>query len=784
MSITCAQPGCGGTVADGYCERCGLAPAAGTSAPTGGTPPSGAPGATAPAAVAPGAVAPGTMPAGTQPTTPPRTPGAPAAVSSTGSPSSTPVTRATGSLASVAMGSARATSGSRPTRRLGSGRRADSRLGAGLTSVPSAPKVDPVAILMNPAQVAEHKRFCSSCNTPVGRSRDGQPGRTKGFCPSCGSRFDFDPRLSTGMLVGGQYEVAGCLAHGGMGWIYLARDRNVNDRWVVLKGLLNTADVEASRAAVTEKQYLAEVEHPLIVEIYNFVTGPDGASYIVMEFVGGRSLNDLLKQRMKDNNGVFNAVPVDQAIAFVIEILPAFSYLHGLGLLYCDFKPANVIQVGDAVKLIDLGGVRRVDDDTSAIYGTVGFQAPEVPADGCSVPSDIYTVARTLAVLIFEFSGYQNTWVDSLPGPDQVEVFARYDSLFRLLERGSSTQPEDRFQSADELREQLLGVLREVIALDAPATSAVTRSTVSAHFEAPSIVSNSLNATDLPAMKIDSSDASAAWLAGLVEMEPEQRRVALASAPERTTAVVLAEALLHVELIDVASATRLINELLAHDAWDWRAVWAQGLLALQRNEPAEAVRAFNAVYGQLPGELAPKLALARACELAGDFDVAERLYAVCARCDANYVAAAQFGLARVSEALGRNDDALAALSRIPTTSRAWVPGQRRRVELLNSESATVAQLDQAATELEQFPIDPREKLVLRTALLRHGFAALSSGKITNSGPATIGGVSVTDNGLRSAIEKSLRDTARLTENERERVALVDEANRIRPRTWL
>ena len=99
------------------------------------------------------------------------------------------------------------------------------------------------------------------------------------------------------MLVGGQYEVAGCLAHGGMGWIYLARDRNVNGRWVVLKGLLNSGDPDAFRAAVSEKQYLAEVEHPLIVEIYNFVTAPDGASYIVMEYVGGTSLNDLVKQR-------------------------------------------------------------------------------------------------------------------------------------------------------------------------------------------------------------------------------------------------------------------------------------------------------------------------------------------------------------------------------------------------------------------------------------------------------------------------------------------------------
>ena len=105
------------------------------------------------------------------------------------------------------------------------------------------------------------------------------------------------------MLVGGQYEVAGCLAHGGMGWIYLARDRNVNGRWVVLKGLLNSGDPDAFRAAVAEKQYLAEVEHPLIVEIYNFVTAPDGASYIVMEYVGGTSLNDLVKQRSQQQGG-------------------------------------------------------------------------------------------------------------------------------------------------------------------------------------------------------------------------------------------------------------------------------------------------------------------------------------------------------------------------------------------------------------------------------------------------------------------------------------------------
>ncbi|MEZ5088749.1 MAG: hypothetical protein R2719_02950 [Micropruina sp.] len=70
-------------------------------------------------------------------------------------------------------------------------------------------------------------------------------------------------------------------------------------------------------------------------------------------------------------------MPVDQALAILIEILRrSATCTTTRGLLYCDFKPDNVIQVGDSLKLIDLGGVRRANDDESAIYGTVGYQAP------------------------------------------------------------------------------------------------------------------------------------------------------------------------------------------------------------------------------------------------------------------------------------------------------------------------------------------------------------------------------------------------------------------------
>ena len=108
--------------------------------------------------------------------------------------------------------------------------------------------------------------------------------------------------MATGDLVGGQYEVVGCLAHGGLGWIYLGRDKNVSDRWVVLKGLLNAGDADALEAAVAEQRFLAQVEHPLIVEVYNVVEH-EGAAYTVMEYVGGRSLKELLKARMAKIGG-------------------------------------------------------------------------------------------------------------------------------------------------------------------------------------------------------------------------------------------------------------------------------------------------------------------------------------------------------------------------------------------------------------------------------------------------------------------------------------------------
>ncbi|MGW4744529.1 serine/threonine protein kinase, partial [Streptomyces sp. NPDC004290] len=351
------------------------------------------------------------------------------------------------------------------------GQSARNRLGAGLVTIPEVPRPDPRGAVMENAEVPERKRFCSrsDCGAPVGRSRGDRPGRTEGFCTTCGHPYSFVPKLRAGDIVHGQYEVAGCLAHGGLGWVYLAVDRAVSDRWVVLKGLLDTGDQDAMAAAISERRFLAEIEHSNIVRIYNFVEHLDQRTgsldgYIVMEYVGGKSLKEIANDR-RTPDGRRDPLPVEQACAYGIEALEALGHLHTRNLLYCDFKVDNAIQTEDQLKLIDMGAVRRMDDDESAIYGTVGYQAPEVAEVGPSVASDLYTVARTLAVMTFDFQGYTNVFVDSLPDPEHIAVFRTYESYYRFLVRATDPDPARRFASAQEMAEQLTGVLREVVAL-------------------------------------------------------------------------------------------------------------------------------------------------------------------------------------------------------------------------------------------------------------------------------------------------------------------------------
>jgi serine/threonine-protein kinase PknG len=761
--VACTQPGCMGTIEDGYCNVCGAPSPVGTPVPA-----------------AAGSSAGGTSG---------RIPGhAPAAQGSTGQGSDGAVgsthTASSFRLASAPLGSARTLGGTHSTRRVGtsSTRLRGSRLGAGITTVPSAPVVDPKSAIMVDPQVPEERRFCPNCGKPVGRSREGRPGRAEGFCANCRAPFSFTPKLRAGDLVAGQYEVAGCLAHGGLGWIYLATDKHVSDRWVVLKGLLNSGDPDALAAAIAEQRFLAQVEHPLIVEIYNFVTH-DNAGYIVMEYVGGKSLKGILKARMRAAGGRYDPIPVDQAIAYILEVLPAFQYLHDIQLLYCDFKPDNIIQAGDAIKLIDLGGVRRIDDLDSAIYGTIGYQAPEVPDVGPSIASDIYTIGRTLVSLAMEFRGNTSTYVASLPSVADTVLFQRHDSLYRLLVKACATNPDDRFGSADEMRGQLIGVLREVVAADRRGDRAASHSTASLLFEAPLVESDVLTWRNLPALKVDESDRQAAQLAQVTVADPAGRLDVLLKAQNPGVEWKLATAHAAVVAAEYRTCDQIVADILSSDPWEWRAIWISGLAALAREDAGAAQLAFNAVYGQVPGELAPKLALALACELGGQPDIAELLYLTCLRTDANYVAPAAFGLARIRSARGSAElgAAIAALDMVPPTSRSYVAARRQRASLLIESNGGLDALSAALDSVEAISIQPRDRAGLRVEVLQ---AALS--EVIDAGPRPavhVGGISAEQPALRDGLERAYRDLAALTDERDERIRLVDEANKVRRWTW-
>ncbi|MEV0338342.1 tetratricopeptide repeat protein [Nocardia sp. NPDC050713] len=673
------------------------------------------------------------------------------------------------------------------------------RLGAGMVDVPRVPRIHPTSAVLADPMVAESKRFCGACERPVGRGRDGAPGRTEGFCPNCGARFSFAPKLSAGDLVGGQYEVVGCLAHGGLGWIYLATDRNVGNRWVVLKGLLNSGDLDAMAAAVAEKRFLAEVEHPSIVKIFNFVehAGPDGVAvgYIVMEFVGGTSLKQILRDR-RDTDGGY--LPVPQAIAYILEMLPALGYLHSLGLAYCDFKPDNVMQTDEQLKLIDLGAVIAMDDQDSAIYGTIGYQAPEIAATGPTVATEVYTVGRTLAVLIMHVP-QQGGHFGALPGPDAEPLLTRYDSLHRFLLRATDADPEARFASMEEVADQLTGVLREVLSAD----DAVPRPGMSAYFGPPRVVFGvgvdaAVTPQDvvagLPVPLVDPSDSGAALLATTAGTTPGELERAFADGLRsvvtgRGESVEIPLRLVRAALDtgDPAEAERRLTELADRLPGDWRLAWYRGQARLLARDFAAARAEFDAVYTALPGEPAPKLALAAVAELTADGGAAARYYDTVWRTDRSF-AAAVFGLARMRRRAGDRDGAVAALDQVDPSSSLYTDARVAAVDALLAERGpaelTEAVLRDAGGRVDALALDSKRRgAQVRMRVLDAALAWLDSGRaVTNHVPLL--GVPFDQEGVRTGLERCFRDLARETEDMWARFELVDRANAIRPRTTL
>ena len=279
----------------------------------------------------------------------------------------------------------------------------------------------------------------------------------------------------------------------------------------------------------------------------------------------------------------------------------------------------------------------------------------------------------------------------------------------------------------------------------------------------------------------------------------------MAESPETRLALARAQ----IDVGDLGGAGGVLAELAVSDPGDWRVAWHNGLRELAAGRASVAAGAFSLAYDELPGELAPKLALAVAAEAAGDFATADRYYRLVWVADRSYVSAA-FGLARTRLAAGDRPGAIEALSSVPDTSSYHVAAQTAAVRMLVSGAGGAGEdeLRAAADRLSRLAVDDASRQRLMVEVLRaaldwatgapanggaSGNGASGSGAPRNGGAAApaprprgsapILGCQLTERSIRFGLETSYRALARLTSDDARRIQLVDMANAVRPRTW-
>jgi serine/threonine-protein kinase len=284
-------------------------------------------------------------------------------------------------------------------------------------------------------------------------------------------------------LLGGRYELDGVVGRGGMAEVYRARDIRL-DRVVAVKTLREdlARDQTFQARFRREAQSAASLNHPSIVAVYD--TGEDNTGgshipYIVMEFVDGRTLRDLLRDDRR-------LLP-ERALEITDGVLRALDYSHRSGIVHRDIKPGNVMLTrGHQVKVMDFGIARAVSDaqatmtQTAQVIGTAQYLSPEqARGERVDARSDVYSTGCLLYELLTgrpPFLGdspvaiaYQHVRENPIP-PSRVdpEVPQWADAI---VLRAMAKDPRDRYQSAAEMRTDIQRALQGM-PVAAPRTSA------------------------------------------------------------------------------------------------------------------------------------------------------------------------------------------------------------------------------------------------------------------------------------------------------------------------
>ena len=279
-------------------------------------------------------------------------------------------------------------------------------------------------------------------------------------------------------LFDGRYRIQRKLGAGGMADVYLAEDQELGRRVAIkiLNGRHANDDQFIERFR-REAKNAAALNHPNIVSIYDRGEAED-TYYIAMEFLDGRTLKELVVSR--------GAAPINVAIEYARQILSALRFAHRHGIVHRDIKPHNVLVDAEGrVKVTDFGIARAGTSqmtETGSIVGTAQYLSPEQARGGEVDPrSDLYS----LGVVLYELL----TGKTPFDGETPVEIAMKHLSnapkppsklrpdvtpeLDKVVLRALAKNPDDRYQSADEMEADL-----ERVARGAPVSAATAATQV------------------------------------------------------------------------------------------------------------------------------------------------------------------------------------------------------------------------------------------------------------------------------------------------------------------
>ncbi|MDH5507855.1 MAG: FHA domain-containing serine/threonine-protein kinase [Anaerolineae bacterium] len=263
----------------------------------------------------------------------------------------------------------------------------------------------------------------------------------------------------------GKYTLQEYLGFGAMARVFKAYHANL-DRYVAIK-LLHAhfaADEEFVVQFITEAKNLASLRHPNIVQVYDFDI-ENGMPYMVMEYIDGATL----KKVVEDAHKHYQRIPIEKCVRIVQNIGVALSYAHHRQIAHRDVKPSNVmIESTGRVVLADFGLARLLSGKKNTITGTLkGTPAYMSPEQGMGLSSTGRSDIYSLGVILFELSTGQLPYNaenplaiamkhinDPLPAPSS--IFPEIpEKIEKIIFRAMAKRPEDRYQSVDDMLEDL-----------------------------------------------------------------------------------------------------------------------------------------------------------------------------------------------------------------------------------------------------------------------------------------------------------------------------------------